>query len=141
MMGPTAFLDTAYAIALASRTDQHHARAISLSQYIDSHRIPLVTTRAVCLEIGDALAKPRFRPVAVAFLDALERSSSVEIVPASEELCAGALELYRQRPDKEWGLTDCLAFVVMRQRGLTEALTSDEHFEQAGFKALLRQAF
>jgi len=51
------------------------------------------------------------------------------------------LELYRQRPDKEWGLTDCLAFVVMRQRGLTEALTSDEHFEQAGFKALLRQAF
>lgn len=139
MMGATAFLDTAYAIALASRTDQHHARAIMLSHHIASHRVPLITTRAVCLEIGDALAKSRFRPAAIAFLDALERSASVEIIPASEELCASAFELYRQRPDKEWGLTDCFAFVVMRQRGLTDALTSDEHFEQAGFKALLRQ--
>jgi predicted nucleic acid-binding protein len=40
--------------------------------------------------------------------------------------------------DKEWSMTDCLSFLVMQQCGLTEALTSDEHFEQAGFKALLR---
>jgi hypothetical protein len=46
--------------------------------------------------------------------------------------------LYRQRADKDWSLTDCISFVVMRQRGLTEALTGDHHFEQAGFVALLR---
>jgi len=42
--------------------------------------------------------------------------------------------------DKEWGLTDCISFVAMRQRNLTEALTADSDFEQAGFKALLRGA-
>ncbi len=47
------------------------------------------------------------------------------------------MELYRHRPDKEWGTTDCISFVVMQDYGLTEALTTDEHFKQAGFRALL----
>lgn len=63
---------------------------------------------------------------------------TVEIVPLSEDLYAEAVTLYRARPDKEWGLTDCVSFVVMTQRRITEALTADEHFEQAGFKAILR---
>jgi len=49
-----------------------------------------------------------------------------------------ALELFRNRPDKQWGLVDCVSFIVMQERGLTEALTTDEHYEQAGFRALLR---
>jgi predicted nucleic acid-binding protein len=48
-----------------------------------------------------------------------------------------AFTLYGNRPDKSWSLTDCASFVVMRERGLTEALTTDEHFRQAGFRALL----
>lgn len=139
MMGDRVFLDTAYAIALASRTDQYHQRALTLSRYIESHRIKLITTRAVCLEIGDALAKLRFRSTAISFLDALERSPTVEVLGITEELFAAALALYRERRDKEWGLTDCLGFVVMPRLGVTEALTTDEHFEQAGFKALLRE--
>ncbi len=58
-------------------------------------------------------------------------------VPLTDELYQQAFDLFRDRPDKEWGLIDCASFVVM-QRGLTEALTPDEHFEQAGFRALLR---
>ena len=54
------------------------------------------------------------------------------------ELYQRAFALYCQRMDKEWGLTDCISFVVMRERGLTEALSADKHFEQAGFRALLR---
>ena len=50
-----------------------------------------------------------------------------------------AFALYREREDKEWGLTDCLSFVVMNERGLTDALTADDHFRQAGFRALLRE--
>ncbi|MBM3883395.1 MAG: type II toxin-antitoxin system VapC family toxin [Verrucomicrobia bacterium] len=138
MTAPHVFLDTAYAVALASRTDEHHTKALTLAQHIAAHRVRLVTTRAVCLEVGDALARLRFRPTAIRFLESLQGAPTVEIVPASETLCAEAFDLYRQRPDKEWGLTDCMAFVVMTQHGLTEALTTDEHFEQAGFKALLR---
>lgn len=95
----------------------------------------------MCFEIGNALAKLRFRAISVQFLDGLESSSTTDIVPLTEDLHRQAFDLYRQRLDKEWSLTDCLSFVVMRQRGLTEALTSDEHFEQMGFKALLRQRY
>jgi hypothetical protein len=47
------------------------------------------------------------------------------------------MELYADRPDKDWSLTDCISFVVMQERGITDALTGDRHFEQAGFRALL----
>jgi predicted nucleic acid-binding protein len=59
------------------------------------------------------------------------------IVPLSEDLYARAFRLYRERADKEWGLTDCVSFVVMQDRKISEALTTDEHFQQAGFCALL----
>jgi predicted nucleic acid-binding protein len=52
-------------------------------------------------------------------------------------LFAAGVELYGTRPDKEWSLTDCISFVVMKREGLTDALTGDRHFEQAGFKVLL----
>jgi predicted nucleic acid-binding protein len=131
------FLDTAYAIALSAVTDQYHQKAEILSRQIETEAIPLITTRAVILEIGNALAKFRYRAAAIELLDSLEEDLNVEIIPLSEELYSQAIELYRQRPDKEWGITDCISFVVMQDYGVTDALTTDEHFNQAGFKALL----
>lgn len=131
------FLDASYAIALSSPTDQHHQLAVRLAEQLEANRTPLVTTRAVVLEIGNALAKRRYRAAAVTLMAALENDPNVEIVPLSETLYADALELYRTRPDKEWGLTDCISFVIMQERGLTEALTADGHFQQAGFQVLL----
>lgn len=131
------FLDASYAIALSSATDRYHERADRLAERISQGGIRLLTTRAVMLEIGNALAKQRFRPAAVELLDALEGDPAVEIVAFSEELYHQALALYRLRSDKEWGLTDCLSFVVMQQRNMAEALTTDDHFRQAGFRALL----
>ena len=56
-----------------------------------------------------------------------------------DDTFARGFDLYARRPDKSWSLTDCISFVVMTDRGLTEALTGDHHFEQAGFRALLRE--
>lgn len=131
------FLDTSYAIALASPKDAYHARAEALADQLEQNRTRLVTTRAVLLEIGGALARQRYRSASVTLLDSMERDSSIEIIPLSESLYARALQLYRDRLDKEWGLTDCISFLVMQDRGLTEALTTDDHFRQAGFRALL----
>jgi predicted nucleic acid-binding protein len=131
------FLDASYAIALASSTDHHHERAVELAQRIETGDMRLVTSRAVVLEIGNALSKLRYRAAAFVLLDAIERDPNVEIVPLSEELYRQSLELYRQHQDKEWGLTDCISFAVMRERSITDALTADDHFRQAGFRALL----
>jgi uncharacterized protein len=134
------FLDTAYAIALSVETDVHHPRALELAEQLEAQGTRIVTTMAVLLEIGNALSRQRYRDAASQLLEALERDPQVERVPLTDGIYQEALALFRSRPDKEWGMIDCVSIVVMKQRGLTEALTTDEHFEQAGFLALLRGA-
>ncbi len=131
------FLDTSYAIALVISGDQYHSQALTLADRLEELPISMVTTRGVMLEIGDALSRQRFRQQAVTLLNYLESEPSVEIVQITESLYQRALRLFQDRPDKDWGLTDCLSFIVMQDYGLTDALTSDNHFRQAGFRALL----
>ena len=133
------FLDTGYVIALAVAQDQHHSRARELAGQIRSEGLHVVTTRAMAVEIGNYLSRPDRRGSAIEHLDAIERSSAAEVIPLTEDLYRRGFALYRERPDKEWSLTDCISFVVMRERGITDALTADRHFEQAGFNALLRR--
>lgn len=97
----------------------------------------LITSRPIIVEIGNALAKLRYRKAAIELLESLEEDPNVEIIPITEQLYQRAFQLYKDRPDKEWGLTDCISFVIMTDRGMTEALTTDEHFQQAGYKAML----
>ena len=133
------FLDATYLIALASPRDQFHRDAIRLMQEFLARRVPMVTTRAVLLEFGNSLAGPQFRTRAIRTLESFESDPLIEIIPLTEELYENAFALFRRRSDKAWGLTDCISFVVMQERGIFEALTADEHFEQAGFTALLRK--
>lgn len=133
------YLDAAYAIALSAVSDQHHESAIRIAERLEAEGTHLVTTRAVILEIGNALSRQRYRQSAVELLSALEEDPGVEIVEITGELYANAFRLYQDRNDKDWGLTDCISFVVMEGRGITEALTTDEHFQQAGYRALLRE--
>lgn len=135
-----AFLDTSYLIALAVSNDAHHARPLALRERLKHDQTLLVTNSAIILEIGDGLARLRHRRIAISILDFLRNDPSLEVIQLSSHLVEDALALYRQRPDKEWGLTDCVSFVVMRERGITDALTADEHFQQAGFRALMRDA-
>ena len=132
------FLDTAYAIALASKRDTHHTRALQLAEEMAQDKVLILTTQAVLTEIGNALAAPPYRSFAVRYLEMLRQEPSAEIVSASNDLYQRGFALYRERPDKAWGLTDCISFVVMQEHGITDALTADHHFEQAGFNALLR---
>ncbi|MCC6359213.1 MAG: type II toxin-antitoxin system VapC family toxin [Phycisphaerales bacterium] len=127
-------MDSAHYFALFSDSDAYHARARELQSL--RHRV--VTTAWVLTEVADGLAAPPNRLVFLSLLASLRRSRSAELIGASPELFDRGCALYSERTDKAWSLTDCISFVVMRERGLTEALTSDRHFEQAGFIALLR---
>lgn len=131
------FLDTAYVIARTNTRDQWHARARRWEARLRRERRRLVTTEFILLEIGDGLAAVRLRHHAVGIIELLRTDADVEIVPASSALFAAAFALYRDRADQGWGLTDCASFVAMREHGLTAALTTDDHFRQAGFRALL----
>ena len=135
-MPPTKTLvDTLFVVVLINKRDQHHNAAAELADLYDGQ--PLVITDAVLLEIGNALARS-YKQEAVEVIDTLLNSADVEVVRLTPRSFAQAFELYRTHADKEWGLVDCLSFVVMRDAGITAALTFDKHFVQAGFQALLR---
>ncbi len=131
----TVFADTYYFIALLNPADSAHARAAA---FTDGFSGQIVTTGGVPTELADALARPNTRLAAANFVQGLPSKKAMRIVWANDELFWAGLALYRARPDKEWSLTDCISFVVMTREGITEALTGDHHFEQAGFIALLK---
>lgn len=132
------FLDTSYVIALAVEGDTYHEKALQLADQIEEEGLPVITTRPVVLEIGNYLATPNRRPQTISYIETLRREPAVEVMPLSEELFERGFDLYRERSDKSWGLTDCISFVVMDERNMRDALTADGDFRQAGFNALLR---
>lgn len=128
------FIDTSYILALVNIGDQWHAPARAAAKAVPP---PFVTTESVLVEIGNALARARWRSLGIAAIQDLRADPDIEVVPVDSVLFGRAVTLYASRPDKEWGLTDCISFVVMQERGLTRALTTDRHFEQAGFESTL----
>lgn len=129
------FADAFYFVARLNRRDQHHERVLEFSR---DFRAGILTSDWVLMEVADALAESESRSRVRDFILHLRGSSACEIIPASRELLDQALELYHQRADKKWTLTDCVSFVIMRERKVTDALTGDKHFEQAGFVALFK---
>ncbi|MBI3850571.1 MAG: type II toxin-antitoxin system VapC family toxin [Verrucomicrobia bacterium] len=129
------FADTWFYLAILNRADPNHPRAVAASRSERRHR---VTTDFVLVEVGDALSKTGNRDVFTRFHYWIQTHSGTTVIPASRQLLEDGLHLYRYRRDKDWPLTDCMSFVVMDDEGISDALTGDRHFEQAGFKALLK---
>ena len=129
------FADTYYFLARLNRDDQHHERVIEFSKTLEAK---LITTDWVLMEVVDGLSSSDKREQLREYIGHLRNSPSVEVVDATRELFDRALDFFHRHSDKEWSLTDCTSFVVMRDRGITEALTGDRHFEQAGFVPLFR---
>ena len=128
------FVDTSFVLALINECDQHHDQAEALSFKFEQSF--LITTVAVLLEIGNAMAKD-FRAEANAIFKLLRNSDKVEVVAIDERLFAKALDIYEKYDDKTWGLVDCLSFIVMGERGVTDVLTFDRDFAEAGFTAVI----
>jgi predicted nucleic acid-binding protein len=136
-MTPSVFADTAYYLALVSPRDSFHARAVALSQALNE---PVVTSAWVVQELADGLSAPPARAGFLKLRDTLQSDPNTTIIEPDSALWRRGLVLYRSRPDKEWSLTDCISFEIMHERGISKALTSDQHYVQAGFVALLRSA-
>ena len=132
------FADTVYWIALTNSFDQYHAKAVEVSSALGNCR--LFTTEAVLTKFLNALADkgPLVRAAAVEMVEAIMSNSQVTVIPQTLRTFSRSLAFYKARPDKGYSLTDCGSMLLMRERRLSEALTTDRHFEQEGFVALLR---
>lgn len=128
------FADTLFDVALLNRRDEHHAAALN---WASQQRPAVVTTEFVLLEVANFFKQPSDRARFSAFVQSIEKDSATKIVRCDSKWFRRGLDRFSSRLDKEWSLTDCISFVVMEADRLTEALTDDHHFEQAGFMTLL----
>ncbi|MDT5062703.1 MAG: uncharacterized protein QOH63_3162 [Acidobacteriota bacterium] len=131
------FADASYWIALINPKDQWRRRAIEASQSLGAAL--LLTTDEVLIEILNYFADrgDEMRRAATINVREILLNKNVSIIPSSHDSFTSGLSLYQARLDKGYSLTDCISMNAMREQGLTDVLTSDNHFTQEGFRILL----
>lgn len=134
------FVDTSGWANWLNRGQPFHALATQIVSQVRKSGRRLVTTNYVLAGLVALLTSPMrvSKPQQIVHLSAIRLATWVDVLHIDQALDAAAWNLWQSRPDKEWSLVDCASFVVMQQRGLTDALTTDRHFEQAGFVRLLK---
>jgi predicted nucleic acid-binding protein len=129
------FADTSFYVAAVSPKDAFHAKAM---EFVRQYTGAVVTTEHVLIETGNWFARTQDRGLFLDLLDSIQTDPKTTVIWSVRPLFDAGLKLYATRMDKDWSVTDCISFVVMREHGFKEALTADHHFEQAGFRVLLR---
>ncbi len=124
------FLDTSYLLALVRKKDAFHSQAVEASKKYNG---PFLTTALILVELANSLAMPPQRSIACALIEKIQADKRTKIVPFSGKMFVTAFNLYKNRPDKDWGLVDCFSFAAMAGAGCLHALTLDTHFQQAGY--------
>jgi predicted nucleic acid-binding protein len=133
------FADTFFWTALANPRDRWHEQAVAFRD--SAAGTVLVTTDEVLVELAANLAGagPQVRPFLADSIESILKDPGVRVIPQSRASLLAGLQLYRDRPDKSYSLTDCISMQVMRKRNIIEALTADHHFTQEGFRVLFRK--
>lgn len=134
------FADTAGWGHLVDASQSHHALATTIYRAARQQERAFVTTNYILAEIVALFTSPLGVPRAttIRFVEGIKTAPHVRVIHVDASLDAEAWHLLRRRSDKTWSLVDCASFVVMRREGITEAFTTDQHFEQAGFTRLLK---
>jgi predicted nucleic acid-binding protein len=132
------FVDSFAWIAAINKSDNYHEISLRILEELLNRQAKLVTTNYVVVETINALSKVEFRRTVIEFIDKLGKSPRVQIVKITDEIYNNAWTLYQQRMDKDWGITDCTSFEVMRMFNIERAFTSDKHFEQAGYSLMVK---
>jgi predicted nucleic acid-binding protein len=128
------FADASFYIAWMNPRDEFHTEADRLAE---NYFGEIFTSEYVLIEVGNWLSRATDKSFFVQLLDYLKEDPQTRIIPASPELFREGFWLFSQRTDKDWSMTDCISFYLMKEKGIQEAFSSDHHFEQAGYRILL----
>jgi predicted nucleic acid-binding protein len=129
-------VDTGYFIALLEPSDALHPHARAWAAKLVDR---LLVTEYVLVETVNWLSSPAQQTRVHELVSAVHTNPQYTFVRSTPQLLSAGLNMHAQYRDKEWSLTDCISFDIMHQRKIARALAYDQHFEQAGFVAMLRQ--
>jgi uncharacterized protein len=132
------YLDTSGLIALINEDDRHHTKAVDVWNTLLQQKTQSLTSSLILIELADGLAKLKYRQLTFQLTNGLAELPTHETVFVDEDIERLGWELYEARDDKEWGMTDCISFELMRIRGVQSVFGLDHHFDQAGFKLMLK---
>ena len=138
-MRPIVFVDTSAWLALVNRSDSFHFKAKDTRDNLLKDKAKCFVTDFVIVEIANCLSRVPFRSSAIKLISSIKTSGDIELVRIEQEIFDEAWNLYCSHQDKEWSFTDCTSIVVMNRSGISEAFSTDHHFEQAGFTILLKE--
>jgi predicted nucleic acid-binding protein len=131
------FLDTSGLYALVDRKDAHHPAARSIVERLLRGGRRFVAYDYILAETVNLANVRSGTPVAIRALDLIEQSVGVRIEWIGSARFDVTKAFFRKHADYRYSFTDCTSFVLMRELKLSQALTTDHHFTQAGFDALL----
>ena len=137
---PEWFADTSGWGNLFDTAQPYHHQTVNLYRIAHQQGQPIVTTNYVLTELVALLTSPlkMSRPQIIQIVNSIKSSPNIEVIHIDAALDQKAWQLLVSRQDKTWSLVDCASFVLMQERGISDALTADHHFEQAGFTRLLK---
>jgi len=136
-MATEVFIDTSGFYAQLVLGDDAHVRARDFMKTAAKRRRRFVTTDYVLDETATLLRARGHGQVCSSFFDAIFASQVCRIEWMNAERFAQVVASFLKNQDKGWSFTDCFSFCLMRELGITDALTKDAHFGQAGLVAAL----
>lgn len=134
------FVDTSGWAAWFDRRETHHSQAVQTVEAVWNAGEYLTTSNWVLAELSGLLISPLRLPKSeqLRFYQSIRNDPGVRVVQVDAALEQRAWALWEARLDKDWSVVDCTSFIIMENLAITEAITADKHFEQAGFVRLLK---
>jgi len=132
------FVDTSALIALGNKRDKFHIQAFKINNELRQTNMHYVTTSAIVLEFGNAFSSTNLKSTAIQIIESINMSKKWKCIDVDRSIFEHGFKRYKNYLDKAWGLVDCISMIVAIKLGIIEIFTADKHFEQAGFKILLK---
>lgn len=137
-MKQAVFVDTSAWLALINEADTDHLKVRAIRDKLLHSKKSFLVTNYIIIEIANSLCKARWRTRAVKLINSIYATEFIEVIEIDKGIYDEAWDMYSSRNDKEWSLTDCTSFVVMKKYDIRDAFTNDHHFEQSGFNILIK---
>lgn len=137
-MKQAVFVDTSAWLALINEADTDHLKVRAIRDKLLHSKKSFLVTNYIIIEMANSLCKARWRTRAVKLINSIYATEFIEVIEIDKGIYDEAWDMYSSRNDKEWSLTDCTSFVVMKKYDIRDAFTNDHHFEQSGFNILIK---